>query len=256
MSDAFEIGAIALNAQQRALDVLAGNIANVNTPAFKRSDVRFSDLLLSTADPANPGASPQRTAQSAGVVARSMLALGQPGEIKHTGQALDIAVAGDGFIELLGPRGTAMLWRGGTLSVQEDGLLSTAGGIPLRAMISIPQDASDLRIDHDGLVTAQTAGGADRVELGRIELMRIMSPEAVNSLDGGYYQINASAMIEPVGTSEATSTYIIQGGLEQSNVNLNDEMVQLMIVQRSYAANAQVVQAADQLASINNTLRR
>lgn len=256
MNDAFEIGAIALNAQQRALDVIAGNIANVNTPAFKRSNVTFTELLLSVGDPANPPASLQPVTRSAGVATRSVLALGEPGEIKYTGEALDIAIAGDAFIELLGPRGRPMLWRGGGLSIQEDGLLSTIDGIPLRAMIAIPQDATDVRIDRDGLVSVATVSGDSRIELGRIELVRVLTPDAVSSFDRGYYGIEIQEQIDPIEPGASASTYIVQGGVEQSNVNLNNEMVQLMIVQRSYAANAQVVQAADQLASINNTLRR
>lgn len=256
MSDAFEIASIALNAQQKALDVLAGNIANINTPAFKRSDVRFSDLLLTQADPTTPSANLAENSLSGGVIAHTVTPFDRIGEIRHTGQPLDIAINGDGFIELLGARGKQMLWRGGSLAIREDGTLGTAGGVPLRAMITVPPDASNLRIDRDGSVTALLPGAADRVELGQIDLIRALDPAGVRSAGGGYYDVLDGAMLDSVTAGSEGVHYLVQGAIEQSNVNLNDEMVQLMIVQRSYAANAQVVQAADQLASINNSLRR
>ncbi len=256
MNDAFEIGAIALNAQQRALEVLAGNVANVNTPAFKRSDVRFVDLLTAQGDPTSPTPNLEAPPQSVGVTARTIMSIDDPGEIKRTGNALDIAISGNGFIELLGPHGTSLLWRGGTLSIQSDGLLSTADGIPLRAMIAIPSDASDLRIDQRGDVSALLSDSTERVELGRIDLVRVLSPESLKSMDGGLFELLNASAIEPLEPDNERASRFVQGGIEQSNVNMNDEMVRLMIVQRSYAANAQIVQAADQLASINNSLRK
>lgn len=256
MNDAFEISAIALNAQQRALDVLAGNVANVNTPAFKRSDVRFVDLLTTQADPQNPTAGLSPPTQSVGVVSRTIASIDDPGEIKHTGRALDLAISGNGFIELLGSQGRSLLWRGGALAIQNDGLLGTSDGIPLRGMVSVPPEARDLRIGHDGVVSALLPDDISRTELGKIDLVRVLSPNAVRQMDGGLYELLDLSATEPVAAGDQGVAHFVQGGIEQSNVNINDEMVRLMIVQRSYAANAQIVQAADQLASINNSLRR
>jgi flagellar basal-body rod protein FlgG len=256
MNDAFEISAVALNTQQRALDVIASNVANVNTPAFKRSSVRFVDLLTTQADPSNPKADLSGLTHSAGVTSKTITSVDDPGQIKHTGRALDIAISGSGFIELLGPQGKSLLWRGGSLSIQDDGLLSTIDGIPLRGMIGIPADASEIRIDHSGIVSALVPDNNERRELGRIDLVRALSADGMKQLEGGFFELQNASATERVTAGEEGSAYFVQGGLEQSNVNMNDEMVQLMIIQRSYAANAQVVQAADQLASINNNLRK
>lgn len=257
MSKAFEVGAIGLDAQQRALDVIADNIANLNTPGFKRSDVQFLDLMAQHADRDNPAAALGAAGiASAGVNARMVLALNDQGSIEQTGKPLDLAINGDGFIELMGPRGQTLLWRGGSLKIQTDGLLAAADGLPLRAMVSVPTDATDLRIDRNGLVTAQLSGQADRSELGQIALVRVDAPEAVERLDGGFYRVPDDVRLTESAPGEDGAGLLAQGSIERSNVNINDELVRLMIVQRAYAANAQIVQAADQLAGIANGLRR
>lgn len=256
MNDAYEIGAIALSAQQRALDVIANNIANVNTPAFKRSDVRFAELLARLAEGGSPSAGLGKQTFPSGVLARTATAFDQGGEVRHTGKTMDIAISGAGLIELMGPQGRPLLWRGGTLSVSEEGLLATTDGIPLRALISMPADASDMRIDADGSVTAVSAADGQRTALGRIELVRLADTSELEALDGGVYAAGDGARLETLTAGDGGAGLFVQGGIEQSNVEINDEMVQLMIVQRSYAANAQIVQAADQLAAITNNLRK
>ena len=256
MNEAFEIANIGLAAQQKALDVIANNISNINTPAFKRSGVQFSELMSRTADAVNPLETPGQGAPTAGVTARAVLALGEQGEIERTGHELDIAIQGRGFLELMGPAGQTLLWRGGPLAVQSDGMLSAGEGLPLRAAISIPQGANEFRITSDGVITARIGADEDRVELGQLSLVQVADVAAIERLDGGFYRVTGGAgMLETTpGTDGAGS--ILQGSIERSNVEINDEMVRLMIVQRAYAANAQVIQAADQLAAIANSLRR
>lgn len=257
MNKAFEVGAVGLDAQQRALDVIADNIANLNTPGFKRSDVQFLDLMAQRADRDNPAAALDGAGiASAGVNARTVLALNEQGSVEQTGKPLDLAINGEGFIELMGPRGQTLLWRGGSLKIQADGLLAAADGLPLRAMISVPIDAADLRIDRNGLVSAQLSGQADRAELGQIALVRVDTPEAIERLDGGFYRAPDDIRMIESAPGEDGAGLLAQGSIERSNVNINDELVRLMIVQRAYAANAQIVQAADQLAGIANGLRR
>jgi len=125
MNAAFEVGAVALRSQQQALDVIANNIANINTPGFKRSQVQFSELVTQTTDawPTADAASVQRrpTAMPAGVVAAPMAMVDAQGQLQATGDALDIAIDGHGFVEVLGPNGQVLLWRGGALKVGDDG---------------------------------------------------------------------------------------------------------------------------------------
>lgn len=255
MNQAYEIGGVGLASQQRALDVIASNIANLSTPAFKRLDVRFSELLAQRSDPANPAASLATDVSVAAVAAQAIATLNEAGEIQQTGKPMDLAIDGQGFIELMGPSGQTLLWRGGALSIQESGLLGAAGGMPLKAMITVPSDATDLVINADGAVSALVSSG-DRLDLGFIPLVRISDADPVEQLDAGLYKVSDTARLRESTAGEDGAGRLMQGALEQSNVKLNDEMVRLMIVQRSYAANAQIVQAADQLAGIANNLRK
>jgi flagellar basal-body rod protein FlgG len=256
MNGAFEVAGVGLQAQQQALDAIASNIANIYTPAFKRADVRLSEVMATLGDPSDPGADLVSSLALAGVRAELAMTYGEQGEIEPTGRALDIAIAGDGFIELMGPRGQIVLWRGGTLSVGEDGLLAGAGGLSLRSMIEVPVGATSLTIDRDGVVRATVSGSEAPSDLGRITLVRVHGALGIERLDGGLYRLADGAGTTLLTPGEDGAGELIQGGLERSNVDINDEMVRLMIVQRAYAANAQIVQAADQMMAIANGLRK
>lgn len=255
MNYAFEIAGVGLSTQQRALDVIANNVANLNTPSFKRSELIFSEIVAQRRDEASVTAGLGAEPSVAGVTVRSALALDQAGAIERTGRALDIAIDGEGFIELMGPRGQALLWRGGTLKVQEDGLLATAGGIPLRGSIAVPANASALQIDADGLVTARAGNNSESTVIGALGLVRAEDAATIERLDGGLYAVSDVASLMDLTPGESGGVFV-QGAIEHSNVQLNDEMIRLLIVQRAYGANAQVVQAADQLMMITNNLRR
>lgn len=255
MNQALEIAGIGLAMQQKALDILANNIANINTPAFRRSDVRFSEIVTARADAANPTATQTPSVALAGVRADAALALDEQGELERTGRPLDLAVSGAGFIEVMGPRGQILLWRGGTLAIAEDGLLS-AGGMPLRAMIEPPADTTALSISPDGIVRAQRAGSDDALELGRITVVRVDDTRAIERLDGGFYRVVDDRALTESTPGEDGAGQLVQGAIERSNVSINAEMVRLLVIQRAYAANAQLVQAADNFMAIANNLRR
>ena len=257
MSDAFYVGAVGLQTQQRALDGIANNIANVNTPSFKRTQIRFSDVVVSREEIGTPQIdSRPKPASFAGVAIDSQFMLNEQGEIERTGQPMDIAIQGPGFIELMGPGGQTLLWRGGALKINEDGLLSAAGGLTLRAAITVPADATAVEIGSDGVVRATVPDSADPVELGQIQLVRIEDAAAVDRLDGGLYRLHDGHVLAEAQPGEDGAGLIVQGAVERSNVSLTDEMVRLMLVQRAYAANAQILQAADQMMATANGLRR
>src|SRR5689334_7887113 len=143
MNGAFYVGATGLSAQQRALDVVANNIANINTPGYKRSHARFSELVSPLARPDDP--SPDLAPTAPGMLGVSVEASARDfaqGPLQVTGRPLDLAINGAGFIELAGPGGQTLLWRGGALQVNPDGFLAAANGMPLKAMIAAPAGAS------------------------------------------------------------------------------------------------------------------
>lgn len=255
MNGAFYIGAVGLRSQQRALDVTASNIANANTPAYKRAQVRFSEIVASSGDADVPRADLRRNTD-AGVTVDAMPMTNIAGEIRKTGDAMDLAIDGQGFVELMGPGGQAMLWRGGALKIGDDGLLSAANGLALKAAITVPDDASDLSIGADGIVRARVGDQADPVEIGQMTLVKVADASAIEALDGGLYRVGDGARVIDVQPGEDGAGTFVQGGIEQSNVEMTTEMVEVMLAQRAYAANAQILQAADQMMSIANSLRR
>jgi flagellar basal-body rod protein FlgG len=148
------------------------------------------------------------------------------------------------------------LWRGGSVRVNADGLLETETGLPLKALIEVPDDSISLTIGRDGVVKSVSSGATDPVEIGTIGLAMPRDPLLVEAMGGGYYRVPDDNDLESVLTGEAGSGVIVQGSIEASNVELTNEMVTLLLMQRAYGANAQVVQAGDQLMAIANGLRR
>jgi len=249
MSGALEVAAIGMRAQQRALDAIASNVSNINTPAFKRSEMRFAELV----SPVTGGGGASREAV-AGVDLRILPALDRQGQLDATGNPLDIAIDGAGFIELMGPAGRTLLWRGGRLRTLEDGTLATSAGLALKAGIEVPAESTQLRIDRTGKVFATRLDGES--EIGTIALVRPTEPDMIERLEGGIYAlVDDGGAIEAAACEEGLGT-IVQASLERSNVDLNNEMVALLISQRAYAANAQVVRVADEFLTLANNLRR
>jgi flagellar basal-body rod protein FlgG len=257
MNGAFSIGAVGLDAQQKALDTIANNISNINTNGFKRSEVSFTEVLAS-----QPGASVTPTDLSAapvtnsGVRADVMHMVNEQGAVESTGNSLDLAIQGSGFIELMGADGETLLWRGGQLKVGNDGRLTTAAGQDLKANITVPNDATGLQIGSDGVVRATTSSSNSPVEIGQIMLVKLDDPSVVEPMDGGMYRVADGVTLNNAKPGEDGAGTLLQGSIERSTVDMNQEMVDMLMVQRAYAANAQVVQAADQFMGLANNLRK
>lgn len=257
MNGAFEIGKVALRTQQTALETVANNIANVNTPGFKRADVIYSEVVTSTVSPTTEVEALARATRSAagGVRMDSRPVISGQGEIKQTGELLDFAIEGPGFVELLGPEGQSLLWRGGRLSVNRDGFLSGPDDLPLRDLVAIPDDATGLVIGRDGVIRA-TVGDNEQLEIGQLTLVRVDSDAALERTDAGLFALRADARAVESVPGEDAAGIIVQGAVEESNVDFSESMIELLMIQRAYAASAQIVQSADQLSAIANNLKR
>src|SRR6202008_2025964 len=175
MNGSFYIGAVGLESQQRALDFVANNIANLNTPAFKRGEASFAELV---------GAGDGGEATMNGVTFDPSQRVYDQGELTQTGRPMDGAMDGEGFIELIAPDGGSRLWRGGSLTINADRVLTGAGGLPLKGMVTVPDDAGPISIDRSGLVTAQAADGTVQ-ELGRIDIVRARDLAAMTGAGDG-----------------------------------------------------------------------
>lgn len=259
MNDAMYIAATGMQAQQTQLDVIANNVANVSTPGFKRGSVNFSDLVHRAATDGAPDAAtaqPLPGLSGAGVAIGAVGKQFAPGDLTRTGNAMDLAIQGAGFIEVLLPDGSTGYSRGGTLQINADRMLSTVDGYVLKQRIQVPTGATGVTIAATGEVTAADAHGASR-SLGRIDLVTFANPAALLAQGDNVYRAAPDAGDALVAVpGEAGAGNLAQGQLEQSNVKLVDEMVQLMVAQRAYEMNVKVIQAADDIASMVNNIRK
>lgn len=272
MLDALQIAATGMQAQQLHVDTIANNIANLETAGFKRVRISFHDLVTRLADTSmsgnswsrdDPFASPARPGSGAGhsagvgVGVATVLRHFDPGEIRQTGSPLDLAIAGDGFVEVTLPDGGHAYSRGGTLRINEDGLLALRSGQALSGAISVPDDAQALVIESDGRVRARMAGSSQAVELGQIGLVRFSVPSALASLGPGLYQATEASGNAVVGhPGEGALGSFRQAALEASNVRMVDEMVALLVAQRAYEASVNVAKAADEMLGVVNGMRK
>jgi flagellar basal-body rod protein FlgG len=260
MLDSLYIGATAMIAQQTGVDVAAQNLANMNTNAYKKSYVVYEDLMARGAQSGQPagvlGMDPLANMGLGVAIARNAKSFTQ-GELRKTDRPLDLAIRGEGLLEVNMPDGMVVYVRGASLKIDQDGMLGTSSGFPLKAMISVPADTESLTISPDGRITAYSNGGRDSNELGRLDMVRFNAPEDLVALGDGMYQASERAGDPVLGRpgEDGLGVYA-QGYVESSNVQLNEEIMNLMVAQRAYEANAKVVQASDDMLGLINNLRR
>ena len=255
MNGVFYIGATGLDVQQRALEVVANNIANMNTPAFKQSHALFSQMMGADAPADQDPSSADVQPAFLGVKLDAAPLDFTQGPLAQTGAPLDVAINGPGFMELMGPGGQTLLWRGGSLMVNSDGYLAAPNGMPLQAMISVPRDAASVTIGADGKVTATVDGTSDPLTIGQIDLVQDVDPTTLTAVSGGLYAPQSETDLTSSAPGSDGTGVLAPGYIEGSNVDLANEMVTLLLMQRAYSANAQVVQAGDQLMAIANGLK-
>ena len=259
MLRAFSTAATGMTAQQKLLDVVANNLANVNTTGFKRSHINFQDLLYVKL--LEPG-----TEVAAGIYAPSGLEIGSgvrpastvkvftAGELQNTGNSLDIAITGEGFLQVTMPDGSIRYTRDGALQTGPDGQLVTTTGYFLEPSITIPTDAVSVDIGKDGGVNVTDPSGTQSV-VGNIELARFPNPSGLSS-EGDNLLAETEASGTPLtGLPGENGFGSIQSGfLEKSNVQLVSELVNLITAQRAYEINSRAIVAGDEMLRTANSL--
>jgi len=262
MFDALYISATGMQAQQLNVDTIANNLANVNTTGFKKSKVGFTDLMMREAARLMPsqeqaGILGEGNRLGAGVGIVSVSKLFDMGDLKKTESAFDIAIQGEGFLEVSMPDGSSAYTRGGTFKVNSEGLLATSGGYALKPNLAIPDNAKNMQIDSEGRVRIQVAGQATPIEVGQLDLVRFTSPSALLPQGDNLYRASPGSgeAISGKPTEDGMGS-LAQGFLEGSNVKLTEEMVNLMVAQRVYEANVKVMQASDEMLGMINGLRK
>jgi flagellar basal-body rod protein FlgG len=252
--------AAGMDSQQLNLDVIANNLANVNTTGFKRAKIEFQDLLYQTSRPAGAelGAGNQvPTGFQIGHGSRPVATarIFTNGELTRTGERLDVAIQGDGFFEVQMPDGSRAYTRDGALKMDANGRITTNEGLPLLSGFQpIPPGTTSLVIAPTGEVTASGPNGSQTF---RIQLVRFANPAGLEAIGRNLFrETPASGTPELGNPGENGFGELAQGYLEMSNVKIVEEMVNMIIAQRAYEVNAKAVQSADEMMQMANNLRR
>jgi len=253
MHAALYVSKTGLSAQDKRLTSLSNNLANVATNGFKRDRVVFEDLLYQTQR--QPGANSTQDTQlpsglqlGTGVRTVGTQKIFTQGSLQTTGEDLDVAINGRGFFEIQMPDGSSAYTRDGQFHLSEDGEMVNATGLSLQPQISIPEDAITLTIGTDGTVTAVVAGNPTPTNLGSITLVDFVNPAGLQAIGGNLFLETASSgnpNQETPGQNGAGS--LIQGTLENSNVEVVEELVNMITTQRAYELNSRVISTADQM---------
>jgi len=257
---AFSTAATGMSAQQTIVDVIANNLANINTNGFKRSQVDFQDLVyLRLAEPGREVAAgiqaPSGFEIGNGVRPVSTLKVFTQGEMQNTGRSLDIAIEGNGFLEVTMPDGTSRYTRDGSLRVDANGNLVTSGGYKLKPAVTIPPQARSINIGKDGTVTVFVGSQSTATVVGRITLVRFANPTGLASEGGNLLSETPASGPPVVGTPGQVGMGTIQQGfLERSNVQMVQELVDLITAQRAYEINSRAIKAGDEMLNTANRL--
>ncbi len=245
--------ATGMAAQQTNIDVVANNIANVNTTGFRRSRAEFQDLLYQTIRaPGGTAADGSRlpTGLQVGQGTRTVSTenIFTQGGMKQTGNPLDLAIEGSGFFQITRPNGELAYTRAGNLKTDAEGRLVTVDGFAIEPSITIPTDAVSVTISADGTISATQAGQNQAQEIGRLQLANFINPAGLRTIGRSLF-IPTAASGEPIVAcpgEEGIGT-VAQGFLEGSNVEVVTEMIDLITSQRAYEINQRVIQAADEM---------
>jgi flagellar basal-body rod protein FlgG len=241
--------------QQTQLETVANNIANVGTTGFKRNEAAFEDLFYQ--ELTNGGKSAGAPGMSVGSGARlsSLQKDHREGSMSQTDNALHVAIQGNGYLEVTTPDGESMFTRDGRFTLDADGTLMSQGGYPVAGNILIPPDAASVEITRDGTLRAVLAGDIQPTVLGQLEVVDFTNRGGLRAIGGNMYQQSeqsGEATIVEMGPRNA----VVQGFLEDSNVDIAGELVKMILTQRAYELNSKVVQAADDTMQIAVNLRR
>ncbi|ALC14045.1 flagellar basal-body rod protein FlgG [Sphingopyxis sp. 113P3] len=250
---ALHVARTGLDAQSFRMQVIANNLANVNTTGFKRDRANFETLSYQMmTQPGATSAADNRYATGlnlgTGVELAGTSRVDTQGSFATTGNALDMAIDGAGFFQVQMPDGRIGYTRAGNFNRAPDGTIVTSDGKPLIPQIQVPEDATAISVGTDGTVSAMVPGQGDAVELGRIELARFANPSGMQAIGDNLLVETAASGAPQVGAAGEEGRGFLRGGmLEGSNVNVVEELVDMIETQRAYEVNSKMIQATDEM---------
>ncbi len=251
MLEILQISENGLRANQEWLNTISHNVSNIQTAGYKKATLNFGELVGVPALTQNANTDDFK---GMGVTVNSSMIDASLGDIKATGRSLDVAITGNGFLEVELENGDYVYTRVGRFSINQDGRLTTHDGLLLSSDISVPVGTKNIVIGQTGIVTAQISG-EETVELGQLTLVNFNAPDFLQAIGNERYAITEKSG-QPEQQLDQIDQGFMQGYLEMSNVDLIDEMSDLMVAQRAYQLNARLIQTADQILETINNLRR
>jgi flagellar basal-body rod protein FlgG len=246
-----------MRAQELSLDVIANNLANVNTTGFKQSRVRFQDMLYASL--IIPGAATADGEMSGVQVGHGTRVAGATrgftqGGLMETGKLLDFAIEGDGFFEVIMPDGRSAFTRDGSFNMNGAGEVVTSDGYRVAGFDAIDQGTTEVTVSRDGSFTAVVNGAV--VEKGQVTLARFLNPEGLRSMGQNLYEETEASGSPETGLTPGENGVggLAHRYLERSNVNTATELVNMITTQRAYEATSKAIRASDEMLTVANQL--
>ena len=252
-NSALHVARTGLDAQNKRMQVIANNLANVNTVGFKRDRASFETLAYQQIVAAGaPSSSENRYAiglnLGTGVQMTGTARIDTQGSLTTTSNALDLAIEGGGYFQVQMPDGRTGYTRAGNFSLSPDGTIVTPDGMPLAPQMQIPEGSTSISIAADGTVAATVDGQSTPTEIGRIETARFVNAAGLQPIGNNLLLESAASGAPQVGApgSEGRGS-LRSGALEASNVNVVEELVDMIETQRAYEVNSKMIQATDEM---------
>lgn len=242
-----------MSAQNLNMDVIANNLANVSTTGFKKSRADFQDLLYQIMKvPGSPTSadtkSPTGIQVGLGVKPAAITKVFTEGDIVQTQNTLDVAIEGAGFFQVNLPDGNTAYTRAGNLKLDGEGRITTSDGYTIEPEIVIPEDAREVTISETGVVSAIVGDETTSTELGNIDLVDFVNDSGLIAIGRNLFretEASGTALVGTPGTNGIGT--LLQGYVENSNVNLVEEMTQMITTQRAYEINSNVITTSDEM---------
>jgi flagellar basal-body rod protein FlgG len=259
---ALHIAATGMMAQELNVEVISNNIANMRTTGFKRQRADFQDLLYQTLRRVGSATSDQGTVVPAGLeIGSGVKTVATPrvmsqGNVSPTEKELDVAIRGEGFFQVQLPDGRIGYTRDGAFQIDSEGNFVNPDGYRLEPGITVPQDAKDISISTSGQVQAYVGTDTSPTDLGQLTIARFVNKAGLRAIgDNMFLETEASGAPQIGNPNDASFGNLLQGYLEQANVNAVSEISDLIAAQRAYEMNARVIKAADEMLSSTSNLR-
>lgn len=262
MSITLDIGATGMLAQQLNVDVISNNIANMTTTGYKRQRAEFQDLLYQ--NKLRPGSTssdfgnivPAGIQQGLGVKAGSVYRINEQGSLQITENSLDLAINGQGYFQIQMPNGDTGYTRSGSFQLNDQGEVVTSDGFVVDPGLVIPQEAVDITVNRSGEVFVKLDGQIDLQNVGQIELANFANPAGLEAIGDNLF-LETPASGAPIVDNPAADGFghLEQGALENSNVDVVEEITKLITAQRAYEMNSKVIRTGDEMLNTIGQLR-